>query len=145
MTGISRPERLTPCPICVAWTCTRCSHRKNGVDGRVLQQCPKCGHREGTTVPVSHYDREAHEAHVDCHRLEDSVEPVDITRMIHNATLVEILRPLINKYEHYRRLSLAIATGSREWNRCVNLGNQQLLKIESTVRSWTTQHPGGRP
>jgi predicted nucleic acid-binding Zn-ribbon protein len=142
VTGVPR-QGIFPCPICVVWTCSGCGHvkRSGSVDGRVPQKCSKCGCRKGTTVPVTHLSRDTYDAHVSTHWLEDSVHGVDLEQMIVDAALVEYLRPLIQRYERYRRLALAIARDSREWNRCVNLGHEELKKIESTVRSWVHDHP----
>jgi hypothetical protein len=135
------------CPICVRWWCANCGAPKSStVDLRNLSSdetrtCRRCSSTVGSFEPVRHYRRDVQDAHVRKFEMEHSVLPVPQERVNDVAALVEMIDPMIADYRELARRSLRTVKGSHESTLTINTGNETLLKIDDTIRSWLADHP----
>jgi hypothetical protein len=139
-------KRLVPaCPICVRWHCLACGKMKTSVfDGRrdlPLRKCSGCHGLFGEYRPITHHDRDLHDAHAAKAAIEGSIDHYDWMKIRDLAALVEFLSRPSKIYQAMLRQSIKSKTGSFEYNEAVNIGNAALLEIEETVRSWVKDHP----
>lgn len=137
-----RPTRLDPCPLCVSSVCTGCGRARNGRDRRIGFRCTRCGSRQSCDTPVIHYNRDTHDSHVAESRL-DSEPGAPTETLLDLMALIRMIEPHIRRFRIMVRRSQYQATDSDGWKATVRTGNRDLAKIESTVRSWVADHPGG--
>lgn len=138
-------RRVPACPICVRWHCLACRRMQTSVfDGRrdlPVRKCPGCQGLFGEYRPVTHHDRDLHDAHCAKAVTEGSVDHYDWLKIRDLMALVEFLSKPTKVYEAMARQTIKSGTGSFEYNEAVNIGNRALLQIEETVRSWVKDHP----
>lgn len=137
----SRPTKgLVICPLCVTWTCEDCDHTIHGRSRLHGFRCPKCGSFKATEAPVSHYNRDTHDKHVAI--MKASSEPAVMTEELRDVmALADLLEPHMRKFRIVVRRTQYQEPDSEAMVASVKIGIRELRKIESTVRSWVSDHP----